>query len=76
LVVFRLQVDDLLQLLESAGPLLRLSVGLRELVMRFGEAVINMDGAGELNRSLLVFAFFEVAAAALKIFLLANVGIT
>ena len=45
-------------------------------MMRFGIAGIDLDRVDELDRSLTIFSLFEVPLAALKVFLLAHVGIS
>src|SRR5271165_1420489 len=75
LVTFRLQFNSSDEFLVSRGPLLSFKVALRQLVVGIGVILVDLNRVGVLDRSFTVLAFLEVALAAVKIFLLAQVGI-
>src|SRR5271165_7639335 len=74
-IVLGLQLNSAGQFLIRPQLLLGLEVSLGQFIMRIGVAGINLDGVYKLNRRLAILAFFEVALAAVKILLLAHVGI-
>ena len=68
-------LDGARQCLESALAIADSQVALAELEMRLSESGIDLEGIGVLDRGLAVFSLSEVLLAAVKIFLLASIGI-
>ena len=75
LVILGTQFDGAGQFLVGAVALLQMEVGFSKLEVRIGVARIDLDGIGKLDRRFLVFPFRKVVLAALKVLLLAHVGI-
>jgi len=69
------ELDGARQFLESALAIADSQVALAELEMRLSESGIDLEGIGVLDRGLAVFSLSEVLLAAVKIFLLASIGI-
>src|SRR5208282_313813 len=68
-------LDGGAEFLIGALRLLQFEIGLSQLMMRIGIAGIDLDRVDELDRSLTILSLFEILLSAVKILLLADVGI-
>ena len=74
-VVVGSQFDGAGEFLIGVNPVVKIEISLAQLKMGLRETGIDLHGVGVLDGGFAVFALAEVALSALKIFLLANVGI-
>ena len=71
----RLQIDGLLQVLESVLPLLLGQVCFRQLVISLGVTGVEFQGVAELDGCFLGLALLQVSLATFDKFLLGHLGI-
>src|SRR4029077_17693609 len=74
-VVIRSDLDGPGKFLASSSAVAHVEISLAELVVRLGEAGVDLNGVGVLNGRLTVLALGKVFFTALEEFLLAHVGI-
>src|ERR1035438_8659890 len=74
-IVLGLKLNSAIQFLIGPVLLLNLEVSLGQLIVSLGKARIDLDRVGKFDRGFMIFAFLEVALAAVKVFLLTNVWI-
>ena len=74
-VIIGSKFNGAVQFLKCATGVAQLEKGLAELVVGLGKAGVNLNGVGILNYRFAVLALGEIALAALKILLLAHIGI-
>ena len=75
LIIIGREINGAREFGKRAIVILQLDVGLTQLIVRLGEARIDLDGIGILNRRFAEFPFVAVAVAALQKLLLLYVGI-